>query len=302
LALSLNANSPKKRNIIADSNQEINGAVLMTFDLKASKDDLIIDEILDVDFGASQIPATAYVVDDGGTVIGTISPSTTAEKNDFTELDYTISKDTTKTLSIKVDDTLAAPNTGTRKSDDDGNTYTVKIGTGKVGFTKSNGTTGTSTGSADSNTAYVYAEGPEFTLASITTADTQASYTGDESSMSATFNIQVKAVNGDVYISATSTDAFVINSSVGGVQTTLTDVTCEQPDNTVLVDSAYKISEGNSATFAVKATVTNDGTAGTYNIRVNSIKWGHLSTNPISVTSDYMNGEAAWISPAVYLK
>jgi hypothetical protein len=120
--------------------------------------------------------------------------------------------------------------------------------------------------------------------------------------MSATFNIQVKAVNGDVYISATSTDAFVINSSVGGVQTTLTDVTCEQPDNTVLVDSAYKISEGNSATFAVKATVTNGGTAGTYNIRVNSIKWGHLSTNPISVTSDYMNGEAAWISPAVYLK
>ena len=302
LALSLNANSPKKRNIVADSNQEISGAVLMTFDLKASKDDLIIDEILDVDFGASQIPATAYVVDDGGTVIGTISPSATAGNNDFTELDYTISKDTTKTLSIKVDDTLAAPDTTTRVSADDGNTYTVAIGTGKVGFTKSNGTTGTSTGSATSNTAYVYAEGPEFTLASITTDNTQAPFAGASSTMSATFNIQVKAVNGDVYISATSTDAFVIKSSVGGVQTELSDVTYNQPDNTVLVDGTYKVSEGNTATFAVKATASNGGVAGTYDIRVNSINWGHLSTNPTSVTSDYMNGEAAWISPAVYLR
>ncbi|HNR81300.1 MAG TPA: peptidoglycan-binding domain-containing protein [Candidatus Pacearchaeota archaeon] len=302
LALSLNANSPKKRNIVADSNQEISGATLMTFDLKASKDDLIIDEILDVDFGASQIPATAYVVDDGGTVIGTISPSATAEKNDFTELDYTISKDTTKTLSIKVDDTLAAPNTGTRVSADDGDTYTVAIGTGKVGFTKSNGTTGTSTGTATSNAAYIYAEGPEFTLASITTDNTQAPFDGASSTMSATFNIQVKAVNGDVYISATSTDAFVIKSSVGGVQATLNDVTYVQPDNTVLVGGTYKVSEGNSATFAVKATASNGGVAGTYDIRVNSINWGHLSTTPTSVTSSYMNGEAAWISPAIYLR
>jgi len=120
--------------------------------------------------------------------------------------------------------------------------------------------------------------------------------------MSATFNIQVKAVNGDVYISATSTDAFVIKSSVGGVQTELSDVTYNQPDNTVLVDGTYKVSEGNTATFAVKATASNGGVAGTYDIRVNSINWGHLSTNPTSVTSDYMNGEAAWISPAVYLR
>lgn len=302
LALSLNANSPKKRNIVADSNQEISGATLMTFDLKASKDDLIVDEILDVDFGASQIPSTAYVVDDGGTVIGTISPSATAGNNDFTELDYTISKGTTKTLSIKVDDTLAAPNTGTRVSADDGDTYTVAIGTGKVGFTKSNGTTGTSTGTATSNTAYVYAEGPEFTLASITTDNTQAPFDGASSTMSATFNIQVKAVNGDVYISATSTDAFVIKSSVGGVQATLNDVTYVQPDNTVLVGGTYKVSEGNSATFAVKATASNGGVAGTYDIRVNSINWGHLSTTPTSVTSSYMNGEAAWISPAIYLR
>jgi len=146
------------------------------------------------------------------------------------------------------------------------------------------------------------AEGPEFTLASITTTNTQAPFDGASSTMSATFNIQVKAVNGDVYISATTTDAFLIDSVVGGVPTRLGDVTYVQPTNTVLVGGTYKVSEGNTATFAVTATATNGGTAGTYDIRVNSIKWGHLSTTPISVTSDYMNGEAAWISPAIYLR
>lgn len=300
LALSLNANSPKKRNIIADSNQEINGAVLMTFDLKATKDDLIVDEINDVYFGASKIPATAYVVDDGGTVIGTITPSGDATANDFTELNYTIAKDTTKTLSIKIDDTVAAVNTGTRVSTDDAKTYTVKIDSSKVGFTKSNGTTGTSTGTATSNAAYIYAEGPEFTLTSITTTNTQAPYENSSSTMSATFNIQAKAVNGDVYLSNSS--AFTVESSIGGATSTVADVTYVQPSNTVAEDSAYKISEGNTATFAVNATISNGGVAGTYDIRIAGITWGHLSTDPISVTSDYMNGEAAWISPAVYLR
>lgn len=299
LALSLNANSPKKRNIVADSNQEISGAVLMTFDLKATKDDLIVDEINDVDFGASQIPSTAYVVDDGGTVIGTISPSGTATENDFTELDYTIAKDTTKTLSIKIDDTLAAPNANTRVSADDGDTYTVAIGTGKVGFTKSNGTTGTSTGTATSNVAYVYAEGPEFTLTNITTTNTQAPFDGASSTMSATFNIQVKAVNGDVYLGNSS--AFTVESSIGGATSTVADVTYVQPSNTVAEGSAYKISEGNTATFAVNATISNGGVAGTYDIRIAGITWGHVS-GTLNVLSSYMNGEAAWISPAIYLR
>ena len=299
LAVSLNANSPKKRNIVADSNQEINEATLMTFDLKANKDDLIVDEINDVVFGGTKIPNTAYVVDDGGNIIGTISPSATAGDNDFTELDYTIPKDTTKTLSIKIDDTVAAPDSN-HESTDDGKTYIVTINPDKVGFTKSNGTTGTSTGSAISNAAYVYAEGPEFTLTNIATDDTQGSFAGASSTMSATFNIQVKAVNGDVYLG--NSGAFMVEASKGGATSTVADVTYNQPSNTVAEGSAYKISEGsNTATFAVKATISNGGIAGTYDLRIAGIKWGHLSTNPTGVTSSYMNGQAEWISPAIYL-
>ena len=284
LSLSLNANTPKKRNIIGDSNQEITGATLMTFDLKANKDDLIVDEILDVDFGASQIPATAYVVDDGGNVIGTISPSTTVEDNDFTELDYTISKGTTKTLSVKIDDTLAAPDAN-HESDDDEKTYTVAIGSGKVGFTKTNGTTGTSTGTATSNAATIYAEGPVFAITGIATENTQAPYAGASSTLSATFNINVKAENGDVFLSKTA--AFDVLSTTGVATSTVTDITYNIPSNVVEEGGAYKIAEGNDATFAVKATVSNGGVSGTYDLRISSITWGHVS-GTLTVVSSYM--------------
>lgn len=308
LSLSLNTNSPKKRNIIADSNQEITGATLMTFNLKANKDDLIIDEINDVDFGASQIPATAYVVDDGGTVIGTISPSGTAASNDFTELEYTISKGTTKTLSIKVDDALGAPDSDTRISADDGDTYTVAIGSGKVGFTKTNGTTGTSTGTATSNTATIYAEGPVFTLASISTTSTQPDAGSASSTISATFNVQVEAANGDVYITKkTTANAFTIDYAIEGVdQGAVTSIVYNQPSETTEVSNSYKIAEGNSATFAVTATWANTGTAGNYDLRMNAIVWGHLADDDADYyaakTSTYMNGQAEWISNVRYLK
>ncbi len=300
LTLSLNANSPKKRNIIADSSQELNGVTLMAFDLKATKDNLIVDEILDVDFGSSGLPTTAYVVDDGGTVIGTITPSATATSNDFTELNYTIAKDTTKTLSIKIDESVAAPDSTTHVSTNDGDTYTVVIGSGKIGFTKTNGSTGTSTGTATSNAAYVYGEGAELSLTSITTTNTQAPFSTASSTLSATFNINVAAKSGDVYIA--NSGAFTVHKSIGGATSTVSDVTYVQPSNTVASGSNFKISDGNNATFAVNATFANAGVAGTYDLRIAEIKWGHVTDTPTAVTSSFMNGEAAWISPAVYLR
>jgi len=323
LTVGLNANSPKSRNIVSDASQYITGATLLTMDLKATKDNVLLDQINDVTFttdnsGTYQVPDTVYLVDDAGTVIGTATPTacTLAASNcsntgagtaDFTDLNYTIAKDTTKTFSIKVDDVLTAPNATTRVAAEDGRKYVVTVASGaNIVATLSNGAalaTDKKTGSAASEAAYVYAEGPVFTLASITTTNTQAPYSGASSTMSATFNIQVAAVTGDVYISAISTDAFVIKSKTGTTETTLSDITYVQPTGTVLVSNTYKVGAGNTATFAVTATfnTSTDG-PGTYDIRMNSIKWGHLSTTPTSVTSSYMNGQAAWISPAVYLR
>lgn len=324
LAVGLNANSPKSRNIVSDASQYITGATLLTFDMKATKDNVLLDQINDVTFttdnsGTYQVPGTVYLVDDAGTVISTATPTacTTPASNcantgagtaDFTDLNYTIAKDTTKTFSIKVDDALTAPNSTTRVAAEDGRKYVVTVSSGaNIVATLSNGATlatAKKTGSAASEAAYIYGEGPVFTLAtSITTTNTQAPYSGASSTMSATFNIQVAAVTGDVYISATSTDAFVIKSKTGTTETTLSDITYVQPSGTVLVSNTYKVGAGNTATFAVTATFsTSTNGPGTYDIRMDSIKWGHLSTTPTSVTSNYMNGQAAWISPSVYLR
>jgi len=311
LTLGLNANSPKSRNVVADAVGDVTNATLLTFDLKATKDDVLVDQINNVTFtpgDAYQIPDTAYLVDDGGTVIGTATPNTTTGVTNFTDLNYTVPKDTTKTFSVKVDDAVGTVDATTREiSGIDGDAYVVAVTSGAdIVATLTNGATldtAKKTGSATSEAAYVYGEGPVFTIASITTTNTQAPYDGASSTMSATFNIQVAAVTGDVYISATSSDAFIIKSKTGTTETTLSDVNYVQPSGTVLVANTYKVGAGNTATFAVTATLSTatDG-AGTYDIRMNSIKWGHLSTTPTSVTSSYMNGQAAWISPAVYLR
>ncbi|MFZ3073695.1 MAG: peptidoglycan-binding domain-containing protein [Minisyncoccales bacterium] len=305
LTVSLNANSPKKRNIVADSNGDIVGAQLMSFDVKATKDDMLIETVSDIMFasttGTNQIPDTVYLVDDSGTVIGTATPGSTSGLATFSDLNYTVPKDTTKTLSIKVDDQLTVTSP---TATEDGYTYIVTVTGTSISGSKTNGASFTGTGTAASNAAYVYGEGPVFTLASITTANTQGSFSGASSTLTATFNIQVAAVTGDVYIyGASTTDAFAIETVVGGVHYRLSDINYVQPSGTVAVGAAYKVAAGTSATFAVTANTTNAvGGVGTYDIRIKAIAWGHVSTTPGSASSSYMDGESTWISPAVYLR
>ena len=309
LTVSLNANSPKKRNVVADSNGDIVGAQLMSFDVKATKDDMLIETVTDIMFASStgnQIPDTVYLVDDSGTVIGTATPSstgTTKGNATFSDLNYTVPKDTTKTLSIKVDDQLTVTSP---TATEDGYTYIVTVTGTSISGSKTNGAAFTGTGTATSNAAYVYGEGPVFTLASITTANTQGSYSGASSTLTATFNIQVAAVTGDVYITASTTDPFIVETVMSGTHYRLTDVNFVQPSGTVAVGTTYKIAAGTSANFAVTANTTNSsvtrGGPGTYDIRIKGIAWGHISADPVSASSSYMDGESTWISPAVYLQ
>ena len=320
LAVSSNANSPKSRNVIADASQIIDKATLLTFDMKATKDNVLLDQINDVTFttddsGTYQVPDTIYLVDDAGTVISTATPTACATAAsdcsnigagtaDFTDLNYTIAKDTTKTFSLKIDDTLTAPTASVAA--EDGRKYVVTVASGaNIVATLSNGATlatAKKTGSAASEAAYVYAEGPVFTLASVSTTSSQASYATASSTISATFNIQVAAITGDVWIP--DNDAFAIGYGVDGKNTgTISSITYVRPTGTVDGTQGYKVAAGNTATFAVSGTTT--GSAATYDLRINSIKWGHADiayNNAAIVTSAYMLDDSNWISNAVYLQ
>ena len=307
LTVSVNANTPKARNVVADSSQRITGATLLTFDMKAAKDNLIIDSIADVTFtsgGLYMDPATVYLYDDSGTVIGTGTPSSNAVT--FSDLNYSIAKDTTKTFTVRVDDTIGAADATTRVGSDDGHKYLATISTAKVTFIKSNGLTGTSTGSAASYDLIAYAEGPIFTIASISTSSTQPTYSGSTSTLSATFNIQVQAVTGDVYISDSTVGAFSVFYGKNSVAQSATGVskTYTQPSGTAVSGASYKVGQGTSATFAVGATYTRNDTAGAfYDLRLQSITWGHTAAGAASTaTSTYMAGDSNWISTQVALQ
>jgi len=328
LTVSANASTPKARNLIGDSSQLITGATLLTFDVKATKDDLLVDNISNVLFAAGGyvpttsstytqtgvakasgstdyiVPTTAYLVDDTGTVIGTATPSgnsgTTIAAASFSDLNYTIPKDTTKTFSIKIDDTLSTYSSPT--SADDGLKYQAAVYAGQITGTKSNGASITGTASvANGYDAIVYAEGPVFTLARISTSSSQAAVTSASSTITATFDIQVAANTGDVWIP--DDHAFTIDYGVSGTDTAaITDITYVQPSGTVDGTQGYKVAQGNTATFAV--TGTTAGVGATYDLRIMAIKWGHtdIAYNAAGIiTSNYMANNSNWISQAVYL-
>ncbi|MFA6375906.1 MAG: hypothetical protein WCX69_00695 [Candidatus Paceibacterota bacterium] len=322
LSVSTNNSTPKAHNVIADASHKIVGATLLSFDMKATKDNLIVDSIDDVTFTTSAgyaIPETVYLVDDAGNVIGTDSPNTDATDAitdgtaDFSDLNYTIAKDTTKTFTIKIDDTIATAVAATHVSTEDTQKYKVTVygdtGTAQVNFIKSNGLTGTGTtsSSAASNDLIAFDEGPVFTLASISTTSTQPDAGSASSTISSTFNITVAATHGDIYITKKATaNAFTIDYAIEGIdQGAATSVVYNQPSNTTLVSNSYKVAEGTTASFAITATWANSGTVGNYDLRVASITWGHLAENDASYaakTSTYMNGLSEWIGQSVYLK
>jgi hypothetical protein len=336
LTVSLNTATPKSRNVVADSSDSITGVNLMSFDLKATKDNVLIDTISNVVFttdnsGTYQVPDTAYLVDDSGNVVGTATPvacttpasvcQSGAGVANFTDLNYTIAKDTTKTFSIKIDDKLGDVNATTRVAAEDGRKYVVTVnGTGITGE-KSNGSSITGSNTAASNAAFVYGEGPVFTLGEINPSNTQGSFSGASSTISDIFNIQVAAVTGDVYMSATGTQSFVIKSVTGSNTDTVTNVTYPAPTNAVLVSvttptggilgNTYKITAGTTASFKVSATQSTGSTvgghgAGTYALNIDTIRWGHtaasVTATGTSVLSNYMATDSSWAGPAVYLQ
>lgn len=291
LTVSRNTNSPLSRNIVADSNSEIKDATLLTFNLKATKDNLLLDQIKNIAFktGSNYVsPTTVYLVDDAGTTIGTATPDKD-EEVDFTDLDYAIAKDTTKTFSIKVDQTSVSTGKTMR--------VTVTGDATNIVAEKSNGALVTNdyiSGSAASYDAYIYTVGPEMALSSQSTTQ-QNDATSDQSGTSTVttvFNIQVTAKGGDVYLPATG--AFGIKANNTSAVTQISYTKPSGADDYTDSDSTawYKVSQDETVTFAVNATYGTT-TAGYFYLNVASVDW--------SLTPAIANGVPAAGDTSTYM-
>jgi len=311
IAISRNTNSPLSRNIVADISGDIIGATLLTFNVKTTKDNMVIDQINNIAFatgGTYVDPTTVYLVDDAGNTIGTATPD--SNQVDFTDLNYAIAKDTTKTFSIKVDQSSVVTNKMMKA--------TVTGNATNIVAEKSNGALVTNdyiSGSAASYDAYIYTAGPVFTLSNVATTSTQSS-TSASSTISATFTVNVEAKGGDVYMVAdgqlgngTVYDAFNVKTN-NTTALAHAKVAYQKPSG---VDQAsdcgagavvcYKVAQDTSATFNVTATYVLDTTAGNYYLNVSNIYWTTDKTKAgISTTSASTYMATDWLSNTVFLQ
>jgi len=129
------------------------------------------------------------------------------------------------------------------------------------------------------------------------------------STISATFNVMVKAIGSDIYLP--KNNAFLVYAGKDNVEHAVASTTSYgQPSGASVTTDNYKVSKNNEVTFEVTATYTIDSAAN-WDLRMNSIKWDTTDAAGITNKSDFMSKlggadtttsyEASWISDVEYL-
>lgn len=321
LTVSTNVNTVQDMEVVAaqgSSENELDGLELLKADFRAEKDavtitDLVVDVVRTGSGGATTTTGYLY---DGSTLIGsaTIGGSAGVAGFTFSDIDYVIPKDSTKTLTVKVDVDSAAT-TAT--------TFTADIDTGDVTAENSAGSGITESGSAQGESITVRSVGLEISLVSksITKSQTSASNNTSTSTAEAAFTIRVKAVGGDITLGdAGSTTPFVTNAGTattdddpsfvvyrgGSAQATggASSTSITVPSGVVVSGTSFTLQEGNTVDIPVsflfegRTTAGALVTTGSYAVGIAQLNWWNGATPN---TSDFMAGNAAWRTSTVAL-
>ena len=323
LAISLNSNTPNTQQVICASGtdgDECDNLEVAKIDFKAEKDNVTVtDFVLDLVRGGTLTTATATTayLYDGSTLVGSASlimTTTAAGTYTFSDIDWTIPQDTTRTLSVQFDIDDAALAAVTFVASTDANDTTAE---------NSISDTVTATGSADGRTITIRNVGPELTLLSkpiVTNGVPQSSATNllSTSTLTAKFNVRVKALGADLYLGkvASTTDAtqgpafndtgttnsFTLYkegaaSSVNNATSTSYTIPSTCVDSTPA--QTCTLAEGSSVDIEVTYLVpgrTAAGvvvTSGLYAVGLEKFNWAPASTGAIQSTT-FMAGLTDW--------
>jgi len=299
------SNSPATTSITSDSQGNIEGKTLLIFSARAQRDDLMITEIDNVEFATGTgylVPNTAYLYDDAGDVLDSATPDRDTGIVNFTNLDTVVKQDKTRIYTIKFDDQISTSGA------DDGKKYKVAVAAlnsdseANLVVERSDGEVvpvENLAGSAVSNNMFVYRMGSMFTLNSVTTTSTtKTDHT--QSTISATFNIGITALGGDIYIP--KTNAFKVFYSLNDILpgAPVTSISYFKPAAAMAFANSYRVSQDTTVNFIVHATYVLDGPVGSYNLRVAEIDWGTNDAAPAANKSTYMSED--YISESKYLQ
>jgi len=323
LAVSLNSGSPKVNQVICmqgTTEDECDGLEVARFNFRATKDAVTVtDFVLDLVRGGGNNVATATTayLYDGSTLVGSASVGSgtaddgTIKKATFADIDWVVPADTTRTLSIKldIDDAGLLADTFTASTDAADTTAENSVGNSVV-----------ATGSADGNTVTIRKVGPEVTLVSksITTngvpQGNPAAGLTSTSTLTATFNIKVKAVGGDLTIGtiASATPVFAKTGNNNSFElfengvtsdentATSTSYSISTTDTTAAIGTNGRIlAENAETTIAVTFQIpgrlaTGVGvTSGIYAVQFQGLQWFNATTGSVQTTT-FMTDELDW--------
>lgn len=315
LNMSLNSSSPKKAEIFAtagSNENELDKATLMVFDLKAEKDDVEVTDMLvtvtKTGSGGANASTTVYLFD-GSTELDSaslVNSGAAGSTFSFTDLDYVVPKDTTKTLTLKADIRSANGTAATFQAS------ASTTGTSAIVTENSQGDSVTESGSATGYSISVRNQGLEVSLVSksVTTSgvpQTSGANNPSTSTITANFNFKVKAIGAaqmlgltqatsSPFVSSTTSFDIYRNGSVVtdvGSNSTSTAFTVDSLCTTSGYTNSCSLAEGSEVTIPVsfqlqgrKSTGAGE-TIGLYSFGINAL---YASGNTIN----FMDGENDW--------
>lgn len=290
LKLSLNSNTPKEGAVIVSATSKTTDVELVRFDLKAEKAGITVNSI-PVNLSSSATITNvveAVKLYDGSNLLSTKAASTTVT---FDNLRVSIAKDTTKTLSVKVDVKQA-----TSSNYAEGTYVAATVETNISGIDeKDNDITSAQGSAAAGKKQYLYTAAPQFSFSSSNSVSSDGKV--------ATFNItiKVKALGDAIYVAKTATTS---NTATGTIRVawegattsgtfTLGAVTatgCSETDTTYC-----KVDKDTEATITFSASL-DPADIGFYRVKVTYIGWGKDSSiandSKDYMTKDMVTGDA----------
>ncbi len=249
LKTSISASSPAATTVIASSGSlqnEADKVTTLVFRVKAERDDVLVNDITvsaTTSAATADLVTTAYLYD-GSTELDNSAISNTTGLATFSNLDLLINKDSTKTLTIKLDIRNASSTAVTVITSVDGTLIDAE---------NSMGDTVTSvTGSATGESMRVQKAGAVFTLVGTPTLVKSPIGNTASSTFLTSFTFDVSAEGEDVEVATTS--AFVVGIYVNNVQVATSSLVYAKPISGVTQSGTgpYNIADGSKASFVAE--------------------------------------------------
>ncbi len=309
LALSTAASTPLTQEVVAaggSGSDEADKVAILSFNLRAEKDNVIVtDLVATVSRSAGAATASTTYLYAGNTLISSASAALASVT--FSDIDYTISKDTTQVFTLKSDIRSAG---GTQT------TITASVANADLTTENSLGDSVIESGSATSNSILVRNVGPMFTLVSAGTPTYTAGLalaTGT-STAKATFVVNIKAVGDAInFGTQAASSTFAVGTYKGAVlggfaNSSTTNFVIPSSGVTtsgILSTDAFRIEKGENANVTMEVIFPGRLTTGVllatdgYAFGLDRISWSTATAPYTLLSSTFMAGKTEWRTSTV---